>query len=283
MQSASFFARAAVCLAAWLSVAASPAHAQSPSQPYTPQIGQAGKDVIWVPTPDALIAKMLDMAKVTSRDVLYDLGAGDGRTVIAAAKRGAKATGIEYNPDMVALSQANAEKAGVGGKATFIRGDIFATDFSDATVLTMYLLPSLNLKLRPTILNMKPGTRIVSHAFTMEDWMPDDTASVEGRTAYYWVVPAKVAGTWSWQANNRSYEVVLAQHYQALTGTASVAGKPATLTSAKVVGDQLTLMIEEDGAQREFTGSVNGNTIEGSAKAGSNATPWKARGKLAPS
>ena len=153
--------------------------------------------MIWVPTPQALVDKMLDMAKVTPNDYVIDLGSGDGRTVITAAKRGARALGIEYNPDMVELSKRNAAKEGVSGKANFVKADIFESDFSQATVITMYLLPQLNLKLRPKILDLKPGTRIVSHAFTMEEWTADQTDSV--RTAaprYLWIVPAKVEGTW---------------------------------------------------------------------------------------
>ena len=139
------------------------------------QSGQAGKDVVWVPTPQALVDKMLDMAKVTPKDFVMDLGSGDGRTVITAAKRGARAMGIEYNPDMVALSEKNAAEAGVTDKATFVKADLFETDFSKATVVTMFLLPSINLKLRPKILDMKPGTRVVSNTFDMEDWEADET------------------------------------------------------------------------------------------------------------
>src|SRR5262245_54630061 len=168
------------------------------AQDYTPTVGQEGKDVIWVPTPQSLVEKMLDMAKLTSKDIHYDLGSGDGRTVIAAAKRGAHAYGVEFNPDMVKLSERAAAKEGVSDKAKFINGDIFQTDFSQATVVTLYLLPSLNVKLRPTILKMKPGTRVVSHAFTMDDWQADQTENVEGRTAYMWIVPARVEGTWRW-------------------------------------------------------------------------------------
>ncbi len=161
------------------------------AQEYEPSVGQQGKDVIWVPTPEDLVQAMLDLAKVTPNDFVMDLGSGDGRIVIAAAKRGARAVGIEYNPDMVELSRRNAEKAGVSDKATFVNADIFATDFSQATVITMYLLPQLNLRLKPVILNLKPGTRIVSHAFTMGDWAPEQTIEKEGRTAYLWIVPKK--------------------------------------------------------------------------------------------
>ena len=143
-------------------------------KPFEPVSGQAGKDVVWVPTPQALVDRMLDMAKVTPKDYLIDLGSGDGRTVITAAKRGVKATGIEFNPDMVALSRRNAAAAGVTGKATFIQGDIFKSDFSKATVITLFLLPDLNLRLRPTLLDMKPGTRVVSNSFDMGEWEPDD-------------------------------------------------------------------------------------------------------------
>jgi SAM-dependent methyltransferase len=184
---------------------------------YQPHSGQEGKDVIWVPTPQSLVDRMLDMAKLTAKDIHYDLGSGDGRTVITAAKRGAQAYGVEFNPDMVALSQRLAAKEGVSGKATFINGDIFQIDFSKATVLTLYLLPSLNLKLRPTILKMKPGTRVVSHAFTMDDWQADQTDTVEGRTAYLWIVPAAVEGTWKWNVSGsgpRDYELMLRQQYQ---------------------------------------------------------------------
>src|SRR4026209_2437785 len=153
------------------------AHAQ-PTKEFEPQVGQEGKDVIWVPTPQALVDKMLDMAKVTAKDYVIDLGSGDGRTVITAAKRGAKALGIEYNPDMVELSKRNAAKEGVSDKANFMKADLFESDFSQAQVVTMFLLPDINIRLRPKILNLKPGTRIVSNTFTMGDWTDDETATV---------------------------------------------------------------------------------------------------------
>ena len=238
-------------------------------QEYTPQVGQEGKDVIWVPTPQSLVERMLDMAKLTSKDVHYDLGSGDGRTVIAAAKRGAQAVGVEYNPDMVALSERAAAKEGVSGKAKFIHGDIFQTDFSHATVLTLYLLPSLNVKLRPTILNMKPGTRVVSHAFSMDDWPADQTDSVEGRTAYLWIVPAKVEGTWQSTAG----ELVLTQKYQAVTGTVKSAGGNAAISDGKLNGTQISFAA---GGVR-YSGRVNGDRIEGTAQAsGGGTTKWNA-------
>src|SRR5688500_15009945 len=148
-------------------------YAQTAAPTFKPEVGQAGKDVVWVPTPQALVDKMLDMAKVTPKDYVIDLGSGDGRTVITAAKRGSKALGIEYNPDMVELSKRNAAMEGVTDKASFMKADLFETDFSQAQVITMFLLPSINLKLRPKILNLKPGTRIVSNSFDMEEWKPD--------------------------------------------------------------------------------------------------------------
>src|SRR6476646_558626 len=163
-----------------LSVIAASAYgqAQPAKDEFQPQVGQQGKDVIWVPTPQGLVDKMLDMAKVTSSDYVIDLGSGDGRTVITAAKRGARAQGIEYNPDMVALSQRNAAAEGMTARATFAKADLFESDFSQASVITMFLLPEINLRLRPKILDLKPGTRIVSNTFTMEDWSPDETATV---------------------------------------------------------------------------------------------------------
>ena len=182
--------------------AASAQATQQPAKPFEPQVGQAGKDVVWVPTPQVLVEKMLDMAKVTPQDFVMDLGSGDGRTVITAAKRGATAMGIEYNPDMVELSKKNAAAAGVTAKATFVKADLFETDFSKAQVITMFLLPSINMRLRPKILDLKPGTRIVTNSFTMEDWQADQSETVTDDctswcTAHLWIVPAKVEGTWT--------------------------------------------------------------------------------------
>jgi hypothetical protein len=250
-----------------LSVAAvAQAQTQAPAKPFEPQVGQAGKDVVWVPTPQALVDKMLDMAKVTPNDFVIDLGSGDGRTVITAAKRGATAMGIEYNPDMVELAKRSAEKEGVSAKTQFMKADIFQTDFSKANVLTLYLLPSLNVKLRPTILNMRPGTRVVSHAFTMDDWQPDQTDSSEGRTAYMWIVPAKAAGTWTIDAPGaRNIEATFTQQYQNVAGSAKVDGKAVQLSGGKLRGDMITFSL--DG--REFSGRVAGDKIEGTVKGGS--------------
>jgi len=260
-----------------------PAAAQD--KEYTPHVGQEGKDVIWVPTPQALVEKMLDMAKLTADDIHYDLGSGDGRTVITAAKRGTHAWGVEYNPDMAKLSERNAAKEGVADRAKFINGDIFQTDFSKATVLTLYLLPSLNLKLRPTILKMKPGTRVVSHAFTMDDWQPDQTENVEGRTAYLWIVPAPVAGTWRWAVTpgQKETELTLRQQFQQVEGLVKLDnGKMGHLRNVRLRGDQISFSIHEvtgtsSTTRRDYTGHVSGNTMQGTFRIGDgNEIKWNA-------
>jgi tRNA G37 N-methylase Trm5 len=274
--------RHAPILLALAALAAAPAaYAQPSGKEYVPQVGQQGKDVIWVPTPQALVERMLAMADVKPGDFVVDLGSGDGRTVITAVKKfGARALGIEYNPDMVELSRRAAEKEGASGRAEFVRGDIFATDFSQATVVTMYLLPSLNLKLRPTLLNMKPGTRLVSHAFTMDDWQADQIETVDGRTGYLWIVPAKVEGTWRWEMEGggpRRYELVLAQHFQNIEGIVRADGKVAQFRNARLRGDVLTFSaIEITGPattiRRDFTGRVAGDRITGTVKVQNGTT-----------
>ena len=226
-------------------------------KPYQPSVGQAGKDVVWVPTADTLVAKMLDMAKLTPQDYLIDLGSGDGRTVITAAKRGAKAMGIEYNPDMVELSQRNAKAAGVTDKATFVKADLFETDFSKANVVTMFLLPSINIKLRPKILDMKPGTRIVTNSFNMEDWEADQTETVGGDctswcTAMLWIVPAKVEGSWAMPQG----ELKLTQNFQKVSGSLGA----QAISEGRLRGEELTFKV----GTMTYTGKVNGTTIQGS-------------------
>jgi len=241
----------------------------APQKPFEPTVGQQGKDVVWVPTSQALVDKMLDMAKVTPQDYVVDLGSGDGRTVITAAKRGARAMGIEYNPDMVALSKKNAAAAGLSeDKAKFMKADLFETDFSQATVVTMFLLPSINLKLRPKILDMKPGTRVVSNTFTMEDWEPDETQTIQGDctswcTALFWVVPAKVEGTWQMPSGN----LVLTQQFQKVSGTLG----SAAISNGKLRGDEISF--EAGGAH--YTGKVSGTTMKGTATGGSGSS-WTA-------
>jgi SAM-dependent methyltransferase len=245
-----------------LSLVSATAFAQ-PAKQYEPQVGQEGKDVVWVPTPQALVDKMLDMAKVTPKDYVIDLGSGDGRTVITAAKRGAKAHGIEYNPDMVELAKRNAAKEGVSDRATFANADLFESDFSQAQVITMFLLPSINLKLRPKILDLKPGTRIVSNSFDMEEWKADETANAEECsnwcTAYLWIVPAKVNGTWKLPNG----ELTLKQTFQMISGTLK-SGNVVAPVNGKLNGEQITFTAGEG----QYTGRVNGNSMEGSLKSG---------------
>jgi hypothetical protein len=248
-----------------IAVGAFSANAQPAKQEYQPQVGQEGKDVIWVPTPQSLVNKMLDIAKVTSKDYVMDLGSGDGRTVITAAKRGARAVGIEYNPDMVELSKRNAAKEGVTDKAQFMKADLFETDLSPATVITMFLLPDINIRLRPKILDLKPGTRIVSNSFTMGDWKEDETTTAtEGCssycTAYLWIVPAKVDGTWKMPQG----ELTLKQNYQMVSGTLKDGSNTTQISNGKLHGDQITFTA----GGTQYTGHVNGATIDGGS--------WKA-------
>ncbi|HEX9143282.1 MAG TPA: class I SAM-dependent methyltransferase [Candidatus Binatia bacterium] len=250
-----------------LFVAGAVAQAQPAKEEYQPQVGQAGKDVVWVPTPQALVDRMLDMGKVTAKDYVIDLGSGDGRTVITAAKRGAKALGIEYNPDMVELSKRNAAKEGVTDKASFVKADLFESDFSQATVITMFLLPDINLRLRPKILNLKPGTRIVSNSFDMGEWKPDETVNAgEGCTnwctAYLWIVPAKVEGTWKLPQG----ELALKQTFQMVSGTLKTGGNTQQISNGKLNGDQISFTA----GGTQYAGRVNGNMMDISNKSGGN-------------
>jgi precorrin-6B methylase 2 len=234
-----------------------------PAKPFEPSVGQAGKDVVWVPTPQPLVEKMLDLAKIGPQDLHYDLGSGDGRTVITAAQRGARSFGIEYNPDMVELSRRNAAAAKVSAdRATFVQADLFETDFSKANVVTLFLLPSINMKLRDKILAMAPGTRIVANTFTMEDWQADVTETVTGDcvswcTALLWIVPAKVDGTWQLG----SQTLTLRQTFQNLEGTLGA----AAISEAKMNGAEISFTA---GGQR-YTGRVDGNSMKGTSPGGS--------------
>jgi hypothetical protein len=241
---------------------------------FVPSVGQAGKDVIWVPTPYELVNKMLEIAAVTDKDYLIDLGSGDGRTVIAAAKIGAKAVGIEYNPEMVALSKKNAEVAGVSEKTKFLQADLFESDLSEATVITMFLLPEINLKLRPRLLDLKPGTRIVSNTFTMGEWEPDvevttDDNTTSWYTALMWIVPAKVDGTWKLGED----ELNIRQEFQMIYGTFKHGDKTSNITEGRINGDSVTFKI--DGAT--YTGHMTGkNAILGTVTSSSNKSDWYA-------
>lgn len=251
------------------------AQAEPEGKQYKPSISQPGKDVVWVPTPQELVDKMLDMAKVTPQDYVVDLGSGDGRMVISAAKRGARALGVEYNPDMVALSKGNAAKEGVTAKAQFIQGDLFETDFSQVTVLTMFLLPDINIKLRPRILNLKPGTRVVSNTFDMGEWPADNTAEVEEVEkcnsyckGYLWIVPAKVGGIWRLSQG----ELTLMQNFQMLSGTLNNGTENTAITNGRLNADQISFTV----GTTKYTGRVSGDDMEGVFTSGGNTDKWKA-------
>jgi SAM-dependent methyltransferase len=262
-----------------MSLMASAAHAQpaknQSAKEFKPEVGQEGKDVVWVPTSLALVNKMLDMAKATPSDYVIDLGSGDGRTVITAAKRGIKALGIEYNPDMVALSKQSAVKEGVAERAAFMKADLFETDFSQATVITMFLLPDINLKLRPKILNLKPGTRIVSNTFTMGEWEADETgtaASDEGssyyRTALLWIVPAKVDGAWK----SAIGDITFKQEFQKISGSINAGGVSTLVTGGKLRGDQITF----SAGGTLYSGKVAGGAMSGTAMVNGASREWSA-------
>ena len=246
------------------------AAAQGPSETgYQPQIGQAGKDVVWVPMPEEQVEKMLDMGKVTPADFVVDLGSGDGRTVIAAAKRGARALGVEFDPRLVALSKSRAASAGVGDRAHFVEGDLFKVDLSRATVITLFLLDDINLKLRPTLLTLKAGTRVLSNTFRMGDWEPDASewypaGCYNWCALYLWVVPAKVEGTWRASEG----ELTLKQKYQTIAG--AFAG--GTISNGKLAGEEIRF----NAGSTEYRGRVGENLIEGTASANGTARAWRA-------
>jgi precorrin-6B methylase 2 len=257
--------RTVLALSLSLAAAAASAQAQQSTKPFEPSVGQQGKDVVWVPTSQALVNKMLDIANVTAADVVIDLGSGDGRTVIAAAKRGARATGVEFNPEMAELSRQSIAKEAVGSRASIIQGDLFEADLSEATVVTMFLLPSINLKLRPKILDLEPGTRIVSNTFTMEKWEADETATITDGctswcTALLWYVPARVEGNWSFAQSQLS----LTQQFQMVSGTAG----STPISNGRLRGDRITFRA----GSTEYTGRVDGNTMQGTTSRGGTWT-----------
>ena len=243
-------------------------YAQITDNSYTPHVGQLGKDVVWVPTPQALVDTMLAMANVSSADYVIDLGSGDGRLVITAAKRGATALGIEYNPDMVALARRYAMEEGVSETATFNQADIFESDFSTATVITMFLHSDINLRLRPLLLDMKPGTRIVSNTFDMNEWKPDQTVKLSEytswSTAHLWIVPAKVDGDWTLEGG----QIKFTQQFQYITGTLTMGDNELEL-SGKLNGDNIRF----HAGGVEYTGTVVGQMISGTITGGGT---WKA-------
>jgi len=232
---------------------------------YKPRVGQDGKDVVWVPTGNELLTIMLQTAKVTSNDLVYDLGSGDGRIAIAAAKEfGARSVGIEFNPEMAQLAQRNADRSGVGDRVKIINGDIFKEDFSKATVVTMYLLPDLNIALRPTILKMKPGTRVTSHAFNMGEWEADVEIDSPAK-AFYWVVPAQVAGEWVISGMEPARTVLkLSQHYQKIGGTIQIGNESQPLLNPKLDGATLSFTYLDRNKSSHFViMAVNNGEIKG--------------------
>ncbi|MGB8491505.1 MAG: class I SAM-dependent methyltransferase [Bacteroidales bacterium] len=260
MKSTSFIYRSSLVLTLLIPALCLTAQEQKASDGFVPQVGQKGKDVVWVPTPQDLVDKMLQVAKVGPQDFLIDLGSGDGRTVITAAKLGANALGVEYNPEMVKLSKENAEKAGVTDKAQFVEGDLFQTDLSKATVITMFLLPEINLKLRPKLLDLKPGTRVVSNTFTMGDWEEDYKVSTDEswsswNTAYMWIIPARVEGKWK----TGNGELTLTQQYQFFKGTLGSNGKSYEISEGRLNGDQISFTANGE----KYSGKINGGSMTG--------------------
>jgi hypothetical protein len=237
---------------------------------FVPTVGQPGKDVVWVPSPEETVAKMMEVGRITSADFVIDLGSGDGRNVIAAAKLGARGLGVEYNPDMVELSKRIAAKEGVGERAQFVQGDMYKADFSKATVLALFLLPSNLLELRDKIYNMQPGTRVVLNTFGIQDWMPDEQVTLDNCSSWCTVmlniVPAKIAGTWR---GPNGTEITLTQQYQMVTGTAKTADGQTVQVNGRLRGNDLTLST----GKQELTGRVNGSSIQGTQRPAGGGNP----------
>jgi SAM-dependent methyltransferase len=269
-------AAALAVLAALASVAHGKTRADCESR-YRPQRGQEGKDVVWVPTEDAMVVRMLEMAHVTPADKVYDLGSGDGKIPIAAAKRfGATAIGVEYDRDLAKLAQCLVEAEGVRKRVRIVQGDIFDTDFSDATVVTLYLLPALNLRLRPTLLGMRPGTRVVSYSFTMGEWEPDDFADTDEGSAYLWIVPARVDGEWTFNGGGQSFDVALEQTFQRLKG---VAGGAAV--TGKLEGEAVVFTFAQGGEQTRVSGVVDRDRINATVTRGGQSAEYAGTRKRA--
>jgi hypothetical protein len=262
-----------VLLASWLNLAF--ASTTTNSAEYKPKVGQEGKDVIWVPTPEGLIDKMLAAAKVNDKDTLFDLGAGDGIIAITAARKyGAKSVGIEYNPDMAQFARRKVAEAGLTDKVKIITGDIFQEDFSSATVITLYLMPHLNLKLRPILLKMKPGTRVVSNTFTMGEWEPDETVFDQHWKGYFWVVPAQIEGAWVMTGmEGGPLRLNISQSFQNIGGTLTRGGQTLTLLGAKLRGDEVKFQfVTPDRKVHAFSGRLEGRRLTGTVVADYSST-----------
>ena len=274
MKSANLFARSIIMLSLLMTAHGLYSQENTPNSDFAPEVGQAGKDVIWVPTPQELVDTMLSIAKVTSEDFVIDLGSGDGRTVISAAKLGARARGIEFNPNMVELSKENATAAGVSNRTEFLNADLFESDFTQATVITMFLLTDINLRLRPQLLDLKPGTRIVSNTFRMGEWEPDNEVTTEASSsswndALLWIVPAKVEGKWKIGQSTLS----LTQEFQFVHGTIETNGNNATISDGRLRGYIITFTANGT----EYQGRVSGTTLSGTMTRGGNKSDWIAR------
>ena len=245
-----------------------------------PQVGQEGKDVVWVPTPDRLIERMLQMADTTSKDLVVDLGSGDGRIPIAAAKKfGARGLGVEYDANLVEISIRSAAREGVADRVRFLRQDLFQTDLSEATVVALYVSPTIMLALRPRLLALKPGTRVVSHQFTLGDWEADEQAIVEHTPGYLWVVPARADGKWQLRVGEDIYDLQLQQEYQMLRGSAEHQGKRSPVIAARLRGGDIRFtFIDRNGDPRHFGGRVTGDAMEGASRTyGQPELRWRAR------
>jgi len=241
--------------------------------------------VPYVPTPQDVVERMLEIAKVGPYDYLIDLGSGDGRIVITAArKHGARGFGVDLNPVRIQEANDNARRAGVADKVAFYQRDLFETDLSSATVITMYLLPQVNIELRPRLLKLNPGTRLVSHDFDMGDWKPDTYVTMDSKDKYggsgghseiyFWIVPARAAGVWQWElpvaGKPQSYELKLEQKYQAISGSARVGARSVRITDARLRGGEIQFAFTADvnglPVRHEFTGKIGGETASGSAR-----------------
>jgi len=248
---------------------------------YRPQLRQPGKDVMWLPTPDAMVTRMLAAARTSSSDLVYDLGAGEGRIPIAAAKEfGARAVGVEYDPALAALARRNAQRAGVADRVEIVEGDIFKQDLSAATVVTLYLLPELNQQLRPALLRLKPGTRIVSHRWDMGEWEADESHRAADSEAFLWIVPAAVAGRWTLRDESGfvDADVELQQQFQRIGGTMTLRGRTQPLLGAWVQGDIIGFtFVHHDGGIRSVRARVEGNTLSGSVRFAGTLTPFTGR------
>ena len=268
----------------WLAcVALSHAAAQQSTGDYTPRLGQPGKDVMWLPTPDLMVDSMLRMAEVTSRDFVVDLGSGIGKIPIIAARRfGARALGLEFNPDLVEVSKLRAREARVADKVEFRQADIFSTDYSSASVVTLYLLPEINLKLRPTLIKMNPGTRISSHSFDMGSWRPDEITLIGSARTMLWVVPAHVAGAWTLRYAGKKaeapFDIVLRQRFQEIEGDAALGPARVSLQDVRMRGNEIHFGVRDAGGrQLHFSGRITANRIVGQvAQAGRGRSRFEA-------